>query len=56
MIGFVVLELSVSLQILVVRLISSVRSARILYYFIVIFFKNLRSIITNLLIDNDKNV
>ena len=54
MIDFGVLELSVSFKFLVIRLISSIWSARILYYFIVKLF-NLRSKVAYRLIYNDKN-
>ena len=54
MIDFGVLELSVSFKFLVTRLISPIRSERILYYSIVKLF-NLRSTVAYRLIYNDKN-
>ena len=54
MIDFGVLELSVSFKFIVIRLISPIRSARILYYSIVKLL-NLRSKVAYRLIFNDKN-
>ena len=54
MIDFGVLELSVSFKFIVIRLISPIRSARILYYSIVKLL-NLLSKVAYRLIYNDKN-
>ena len=54
MIDFGVLELSVSFKFIVIRLISPIRSAMILYYSIVKLL-NLRSKVAYRFIYNDKN-
>ena len=54
MIDFGVLKLSVSFKFIVIRLISPIQSARILYYSIVKLL-NLRSKVAYRLIYNDKN-